>query len=76
MADEIKDYSELLTLIANEYENSGVPLDQLIMAGRKGLSQALDLSTDNSAFGFGESVSWFIRQSILKTIKEIKNNKR
>lgn len=71
MADEINDYSELLSLIANEYENSGVPLDQLIMAGQKGLLHTFEPSKENSAFDFDKNVSWFIRQAILKSINEI-----
>jgi DNA-directed RNA polymerase sigma subunit (sigma70/sigma32) len=71
MAVQIKNYEKLITSIANEHKTSGVPLDQLIIAGQKGLSQAIELSKENSAFDFNKSVSWFIRQSILKSINEI-----
>ena len=58
-----------VTAIAKQYQERGLTLEELIVAGNKGLEIAAKKYTPQSKFIFIAYAVWWIRQSILQTIK-------
>ena len=66
----IKPNMRFVVSVANQYKNRGLPLEELIKAGKHGLEKAAmkyDLKYD---FKFIAYAVWWIRQSILQAINE------
>lgn len=62
-----------VTAIAKQYQNKGLTLEELIVAGNKGLEIAAKKYTPQSKFIFIAYAVWWIRQSILAAISEVSN---
>ena len=54
--------------IAKQYQNRGLPLEDLISEGNNGLLKALELYDPYKGFKFISYAVWWIRQSILQAI--------
>ena len=55
-------------LVAKQYLNQGLTLEQLIDAGNKGLMEADEHFDPNKGFAFMSYAVWWIRQSILEAL--------
>ena len=62
-----------VTAIAKQYQDRGLTLEKLIVAGNKGLEIAAKKYTPQSKFKFIAYAVWWIRQSILAAISEVSN---
>lgn len=60
----------LVISIANNYRNSGLPLDDLVQEGILGLSKAIDKFDVKSGFRFSTYATWWIKNKIIKSIDE------
>lgn len=64
-----KSDEELVSIIAEEYANSELSMDELIEAGMDGIAKAHDLyDNKNHDFSFNAYAVWWIRQRILQAI--------
>jgi len=66
----IKSNLRFVITIAKQYENTGLPLDDLISEGNVGLIMAVDRFEPERGFYFISYAVYWIRQSILKAINE------
>jgi RNA polymerase primary sigma factor len=56
--------------VAKQYQNQGLPLEDLISEGNIGLMNAIDKFDVNKGYHFISYAVWWIRQRILKAISE------
>jgi RNA polymerase primary sigma factor len=62
--------------VAKQYQNNGLPLEDLINEGNLGLIEAAKRFDETRGFKFISYAVWWIRQSILKAISDKKNKIR
>lgn len=60
--------------VANQYQKQGLTLEELIEAGNEGLKKAAMKFDASRGFKFIAYAVWWIRQSIIQTIEEKKQN--
>ena len=65
MSDE-----ELVSMIADEYADSGLSKDELLKAGRDGIAKAHELYDKKNGSSFNAYAVWWVRQRILQAISE------
>ena len=63
----------IVELVAKQYLNLGLSLEQLIGEGNKGLTYAADHYEANKAYVFANYASWLVRMSILQALASIAN---
>lgn len=64
----IAENKRYVELVAKQYLNQGLTLEQLIDAGNKGLMEADEHFDPNKGFAFMSYAVWWIRQSILEAL--------
>lgn len=64
----IAENKRYVELVAKQYLNQGLTLDQLIEEGNKGLMKADERFDPNKGFAFMSYAVWWIRQSILEAL--------
>ena len=75
MKDNLSEYMPLVEKVADEYQNQGLTLEELIEAGKDGLQKAEEKYDPKADFSFDSYAVWWIRQRIIQAITEKKNNK-
>lgn len=60
-------------IVAKQYLNQGIPLEQLIDSGINGLTYAIERHDADKDFDFMERAIWFVRASILQAIATVQN---
>ena len=77
---DLKSFEKLITAnlrfvvtIAKQYQNSSIPLPDLINSGNEGLVLAAKKFDETKGFRFISYAVWWIRQSIIKNIQDNSN---
>ena len=70
MKDNLSEYMPLVEKVADEYQNQGLTLEELMEAGKDGLKKAEEKHDPKADFSFDSYAVWWIRQSILQAIGE------
>ena len=70
MKENLEKYLPLVEKVADEYQNQGLTLEELIEAGKDGLKKAEGKYDPKADFSFDSYAVWWIRQSILQAIGE------
>ncbi|MBQ8467373.1 MAG: sigma-70 family RNA polymerase sigma factor [Prevotella sp.] len=65
--------SRFVVSVAKRYQDRGLTLEKLILAGNKGLELAAKKFDPQLGFKFISYAVWWIRQSILAAIAEVSN---
>ena len=65
-----KSDEELVSMIADEYADSGLSKDELLKAGRDGIAKAHELYDKKNGSSFNAYAVWWVRQRILQAISE------
>lgn len=65
-----KSDEELVSMIAEEYADSGLSKDELLKAGRDGIAKAHELYDKKNGSSFNAYAVWWVRQRILQAISE------
>lgn len=60
----------LVISIARKYQNSGIPLDDLIQDGNIGLLRAVDKFNWRRGFRFSTYATWWIRQTVSRSVAD------
>ena len=74
--DEMKQLEKanmrFIVSVANQYQKRGLPLEELIEAGLKGLRKGAMKYNFEADFKFIAYAVWWIRQSILQALEDLK----
>ena len=65
-----KSDEELVSIVAEEYADSGLSKDELLKAGRDGIDKARELYDKKNGSSFNAYAVWWVRQRILQAISE------
>ena len=65
-----KSDEELVSIVAEEYADSGLSKDELLKAGRDGIAKACELYDKKNGSSFNAYAVWWVRQRILQAISE------
>ena len=63
-----KSDEELVSIITEEYADSGLSKDELLKAGRDGIAKAHELYDKKNGSSFNAYAVWWVRQRILQAI--------
>jgi RNA polymerase primary sigma factor len=69
----ISNNKHIVELVAKQYLNHSLSLEQLIREGNKGLTYAADHYEANKGYPFSNYASWLVRMSILQALAAIAN---
>ena len=72
MKETISKYLSLVKKVADEYQNQGLTLEELMEAGKDGLKKAEEKYDPKADFSFDAYAVWWIRQSIIQAIESKK----
>ena len=72
MGKLIEPNMRIVVSVANQYQNKGLSLEELIEAGRHGLEKAVMKYDNKKSFKFVTYAVWWIRQAMFQTIAEKK----
>ena len=67
----MKSNHRYVELIAKQYQNRGLTMEQLIEEGNKGLIYAAERLASSKGYAFMSYASWMVRMSILQAIAAI-----
>ena len=67
----IAENKRYVELVAKQYLNQGLTLEQLIEEGNKGLMKADEHFDPNKGFAFMSYAVWFVRASILQALSAV-----
>jgi RNA polymerase primary sigma factor len=65
-----KSDEELVSIIAEEYADSGLSKDELVKAGMDGIAKAREHYDETKGFSFNAYAVWWVRQRIIQDINE------
>ena len=65
----VKSYKRFVISVANQYQNKGLTLEELIEAGNDGLKTAAEKYKPDADYKFISYAVWWIRQRIIQTVK-------
>lgn len=68
--ENLNDYLPLVERVAQEYQNKGLTLEELIEAGNDGLRKAGEEYDPKADFSFESYAVWWIRQRMIQAIAE------
>ena len=72
MKETISEYLSLVKKVADEYQNQGLTLEELMEAGKDGLKKAKEKYDPKADFSFESYAVWWIRQRIIQVIESKK----
>ena len=67
---DLNEYLPLVEQVAQEYQNQGLTLEELIEAGNDGLRKAGEKFDPKADFSFESYAVWWIRQRMIQAIAE------
>ncbi|MBR6894392.1 MAG: sigma-70 family RNA polymerase sigma factor [Bacteroidaceae bacterium] len=70
--ENLEKYLPLVEKVADEYQNQGLTLEELIEAGKDGLKKAEERYNPKADFSFESYAVWWVRQRIIQAIEEKK----
>ena len=68
----IESYRECVEGLAEQYQNKGLALPDLIGAGNKGVTKGVETFDENKGYLFRSWITWSIRQSIVEVLRSQK----
>ena len=68
--ESLNEYLPLVERMAQEYQNQGLTLEELIEAGNDGLRKAGEKFDPKADFSFESYAVWWIRQRMIQAIAE------
>ena len=72
MKETISKYLSLVKKVADEYQNQGLTLEELMEAGKDGLKKAEEKYDPKADFSFDAYAVWWIGQRIIQALESKK----